>query len=110
MKKFFKEHSWLLWAIPLILIVLVVIGINLWGVYEIFRSVWVSSESFGMFILNILKIPFAIYGGIHLFRGFWTISEKDTENLGDREYWKGVLYIIVTIAGYVALFSLLSNI
>jgi hypothetical protein len=110
MKKFFKEHSWWLGIIPVALLVLVVIGINVWGIYDFFKKIWDYSETTGMFILNIVKIPFAIFGGIQLFRGFWTVGEKDTQALGEREYWKGVLYFFITIAGYVALFSLLKNI
>ena len=105
MKKFFKEHSWLLGLIPAALITLVVLGVNVWNVYDFFKEIWDSSESIGMFILNILKIPFAIHGGIHLVRGWCSTSEKDLQNLGDHEYWKGALYVIATIVGYVALFS-----
>lgn len=110
MKKPFKEHFWWLGIILVALVVLGIIGANIWFVYDFFKGIWDKSETTGMFILDIVKIPFAIFGGIQLFRGFWAIAEKDTANLGDREYWKGVLYIIVTFIGYVALFSLLNNI
>jgi Na+/H+ antiporter NhaC len=107
MKKDFKERFWWIYIIPAVLVVLVVIGVNVWGVYDFFRTIWTSSEGVGMFILNILKIPFAIYGGIQLFRGFGAIADKDIGHLGEREYWKGVLYMLATVIGYLALISIL---
>ena len=102
-KNFFKEHSWLFVLIPVVLFVLFVIGVNVWGAYNFFRDIWeLSSENIWLFALNILSIPFAIFGGINLFRGGCMVLEKDSENFGFYKYWHFVIYFILTIIGYIA--------
>ena len=92
-KNFFKEYSWLFVLIPVVLFVLFVIGVNVWGAYNFFRGIWeLSRENIWLFILNILSIPFAIFGGINLFRGGCMVLEKDSENLGFYKYWHFVIY------------------
>ena len=102
-KNFFKEHSWLFVLIPVVLFVLFVIGVNVWGAYNFFRDIWeLSSENIWLFALNILSIPFAIFGGINLFRGGCMVLEKDSENFGFYKDWHFVIYFILTIIGYIA--------
>lgn len=111
MKKFFKEYSWLLYLIPIALFVLVVIGVYVGGIVDFFRAVWeFSNESIGMTVLNVLLIPFAILGGVNLFRGFFTILETDTEKLGIQKYWQFVVYFVMNVVGYFALFYFYSKV
>lgn len=102
-KKSFKEHLWWIVLIPVALFVLFVIGVNVWGTFDFFGKMWeLSSENIWLFILNILSIPFAIFGGINLFRGGCMVLEKDIENFGFNKYWHFVIYFILTIIGYIA--------
>ena len=111
MKKFFKEHGWWLSLIPIALIILLIIGVYVGGIIDFFRKVWeFSNKSIGMTILNVLLIPFAILGGVNLFRGFFTILETDAENLEIQKYWQFVVYFVMNVVGYFALFYFYSKV
>lgn len=103
MKKFFEEHFWWLGLIPVALIVLVVIGVNVWGAYEVFRKLWeFSNKNIGLLILNIFSIPLAIFGGINILRGGIMILENDCEKFGFSKDWQASVYLLVTFLSFVA--------
>lgn len=105
MRKFFKEHSWWLCLIPVALFVLVVIGVNIYRISQSVINLWeMSNENIGKFILNIFTIPFAIFGGVNIFRGFCAVLEKDGEKFDYKKDWKFSIYLLMTIAGYFAFF------
>lgn len=109
-KKFFKEHFWWLTLIPIALFVLVITGVYVYTILAGTVDIWeASNENIGVFILNIVSIPFAILGGINLFRGGWTVLEHDVEKLGIHKYWQGVIYFLITLAGYFAIFWVVAN-
>lgn len=98
MKKFLDKLSTFGCMLPLIISCLVPVAL-------IFIGIWKASNSnIKSFIFNLLAIPFVLIGVINIFRGFGAVLEKDEETLEFKKYWQYVIYFIVTIAGYVALF------
>ena len=103
MKNFFKEHLWWLGLIPLVLLVLVIIGANVWGIYEMFSNIWIfSKKNVGLLIFNILSIPFAIFGGINFLRSGYMLLEKDGEKFGFYKGWHASLYFLAVVISYAA--------
>ena len=97
MKKFFEKLSTLGCMLPLIL------G-GLFPIVMMFIGIWKACNgNIGMFIINVLSLPFVIIGGINIFRGFCAVLEKDEANFSFQKYWHFVIYFIITIAGYFAI-------
>lgn len=98
MKKFFEKYSYIGCFLPFI------IG-GLFPIVMMFIKIWeVCNGNIGYFIMNVLAIPFIIIGAINIFRGFGAVLEKDEQNFGFKKYWHFVIYFIITIAGYFAIF------
>ena len=98
MKKFFEKYSYIGCLLPFI------IG-GLFPIVMMFIGLWKACNSnIGYFILNILMIPFIVIGAINIVRGFLAILEKDEQKFKFKKYWHFVIYYLITIAGYFALF------
>lgn len=55
-------------------------------------------------LLTLIMFPFAILGGINFLRGAFAIMEEDGTKFDWKNGWKFTAYIIITFAGYFALF------
>lgn len=98
MKKFFENLSYMGCLLPFI------IG-GLFPLVAMLVMIWKACNgNIGYFILNTLAVPLVIIGAINIFRGFAAVLEKDQHNLNLKKYWHFAVYIIITIAGYVAVF------
>lgn len=107
-----KEETrfWWIYLIPLALIVLFIIGVWSWGIYDVFRKLWeFSNENIWLLILNIFSIPLAIFGGINTFRGWFLMMEKDGEKFGFYKDWHASVYLLVTLLSFVAFIHWIIN-
>ena len=103
MKKFFKEHSWLLYLIIFLLMVLGIAGVYLFAICDAFRKLWkFSNENIWLLILNILSFPFAILGGFNIFRGWIMVMKEDGEKLGFYKNWHVLIYTFITFISCIA--------
>lgn len=96
MKKFFEKYSYIGCLIPLI------IG-GLFPIVMMFIGIWKACNgNTGMFIINILAIPFAILGFVNIVRGFCSVViDNDAEKF--EKYWQAALYVGANIIGYIAI-------
>ena len=95
MKKFFEKYSYIGCLIPFI------IG-GLFPIVMMFIGIWKACNgNIGMFIVNVLSIPFALLGLINIIRGFCSVIENDSERF--KKYWQFALYFIANIIGYTAI-------
>lgn len=96
MKKFFEKYSYIGCLIPFI------IG-GLFPIVMMFIGIWKACNgNIGMFIVNVLSIPFAILGLINIIRGFCSVvMENDSERF--EKYWQFALYFMANIIGYAAI-------
>ena len=98
MKKFFENISYIGCLLPMIVgavLPVVIMCIRIWGN---------NGGNIGSFVVNILILPFAIIGAINIVRGFFAVIEKDGEKFYGEKYWKVAVYMLITIAGYAAVF------
>lgn len=63
----------------------------------------------GSFLIKLLVFPFFVIGAINLGRGFFAIIEKDGEKFYGEKYWKVAVYMLITIAGYAAVFYVVAQ-
>lgn len=97
MKKFLEKLSSVGCFLPLIIgaiVPVVILCIRIWDK---------CNGNIGCFLINLLILPFAVIGAISIVRGFFAIIEKDGEKFYG-EKWKAGIYLLITIAGYAAVF------
>lgn len=63
----------------------------------------------GSFIIGILLAPFVVVGVINIVRGFFAVIEKDGEKFYGKKDWKAGVYLLITIAGYAAVFYVVAQ-
>ena len=96
MKKFFDKLSTYGCLLPFILGGLIPIVMMFIGIWK------ACNGNIGMFVLNVLAMPFALLGAINIVRGFCNVvMDKDSENF--EKYWTYTLYFIANIIGYAAI-------
>lgn len=80
-------------------------------VIDVWRSVTSSGGGIEDFILQLILIPFAVLGGINVFRGAGAVIEMDEAKYGSKfkQDWQISLYFVVTILGYFALFYIVGK-
>lgn len=61
------------------------------------------------FFIKLLIFPFFVVGAINIGRGFFAIIEKDGEKFYGEKNWKAGLYLAIVIAGYAAVFYVVSQ-
>ena len=96
LKGLFKKRSYIGCLLPFIVGALYPIGM---GCIKIWNA---CNENIGAFILQILTLPFLIIGVINIFRGFCAVLEKDEKTFELKRAWHFALYLIIMIAGYLA--------
>ena len=96
MKKFIEKYSYIGCLIPLIIVAL-------FPIVMMFVGIWKACNgNIGMFILNVLSIPFALLGLTNIIRGFCSIV-IDNDSKKFEKYWQFTLYFIANIIGYLAI-------
>lgn len=98
MKKFFSN----IWFYVIsAIVILIPLSLALWEIWGVVRAV-----GGGSIVKGIILTPFAVLGGINVFRGFGAVVEMDGEKFGARTKndWKFTLYWGITILSYFALF------
>lgn len=103
MKKFFEKFSYIGCLLPFI------IG-GVFSIVIMFTDLWEFSDSnIGLFILNLILIPFAFIGGINVLRGVGAVLEMDEVKFRNKIKggWGFYLYAIIHIGGYLALFYMI---
>ena len=96
MKKFFKKLSDIGCLFPFI------IG-GLFPVVGIFVGIWkFCGGDIKLFIINATAVPFVFIGLLNIIRGACAVLAKDQANFDFKKYWHFAIYVIITIAGYVA--------
>ena len=63
----------------------------------------------GSFIIGMLLTPFVVVGVINIVRGFLVVMEKDGEKFYGEKDWKAGIYLLITIAGYAAVFYVVAQ-
>lgn len=93
----------LVWIIPFAILLLIIIVANVLGLIDVFSGFVKIAKNIGNgnLILGICLLPFAIWGGIQIFRGFC--------EMGDTGKIDSAWQMISTILGFVALFISIKN-
>jgi hypothetical protein len=96
MKKFFEKYSHMGCLLPFIM------G-GLFPIVGMFIGIWkLCDGNVGYFIINSLFVPFIFIGLINIIRSFCALIEKDQTNFDFKKYWHFAIYLIISIAGYIA--------
>lgn len=102
MKKFLDKISPYGCLLPFVLV-------GLASIVGMFIGIWKFSEgNIWLFLFNLILIPFAVIGGINVFRGFGAVLEMDEAKFGHKaKGWKFYLYLLIHYGGYFALFYMI---
>lgn len=98
MKKLFEKLSSVGCLLPLIIcavLPVVTVCVRLWEK---------CNGNIGCFLINLLILPFVVIGVINIGRGFFAVIEKDGVRFYGEKEWKVGLYLVITMAGYAAVF------
>ena len=98
MKSFFSN---IIFYVILTIVVLVPLAIAFHDIFDIILKI-----GSGSIIAGMLLLPFAIIGGINVFRGFGAVLGMDESKYGHliKKNWQLAIYFILYIGGYLALF------
>ena len=106
MKRFFENLA--------IILIVVAVAVGLialfWFTSSGFRSMCTDIGQ-GNSLVGVLLFPFALIGGIDVFRGFFAVTQEDERRFtGDKNAGKLYVYILIRFLGYLALIFAISGI
>lgn len=99
-----RLSTWVKIILGMLLFVAVCIAPFFASVSGFFSRVYeFSGEKIGVFIINVVSVPFGIFGGINFIRGFLKLCADDVDALGITSQWGALLYFLANVFGIAAL-------